>query len=341
MKSPLVCPVDVGYGYVKTLGFAPFSSVLVKTSSEAFFKNQDFIEGENPFLISFDGEVFALGETAMNTSRNPKTIMEGNKRWAAQEYKALMLGGIVRQLPKGNINVDIILVTGLPYLQSQNAEEVEGIKKEFTQSFKVNILEDRKVVTKTFKVVQTLVMSQPRGAYYGLLALTQKRIKNELALIADLGFKSLDYLVTQNGQETQESNGEDAIAGMERVYTSLIRELRTKGLPAVKPHELDCWLFEGKLDDYAQIIDDHLNKAAETIIGDIKEKLGAFWEKLSMVGAIYFVGGSAKRLQPYLEKNLNMRNVYFVDASQQLIVEGYGAYGRAVSRKTYGGVYSE
>jgi len=338
MRFPLVCGVDVGYGYVKSLKSVPFPSVIVKTSSADFFKSQDFIEAVNPFLISFDDCMYALGDTAMGMSRNPLTLMEGNQRWATNEFKALMLSGIVRQLPKGDLKEDIILVTGLPYLQSQNPSEVHGMKEAFTRSFKIGVIEDGRTITKDIRITQTLVVSQPRGAYYGLLSLTQKRIKGELALIADLGFKSLDYLVTQNGQETTESNGEDSIAGMERVYTALIRELRTKGLPSVKPHELDSWLFNNKLGDYAQIVESHLEKAADTIIHDIKEKLGALWEKIGMVGSIYFVGGSTERLKPYLEKKLNMSNVHFVTDSQQLVVEGYGAYGRAMYRKIYGGV---
>lgn len=338
MKFPLVCAVDVGYGYVKSLRSEPFPSVIVKTSPDSFFKSQDFIESENPFLISLENDVFALGETAMGMNRNPLTLMDGNERWATKEFKALMLSGIIKQLPRGDVSEDIILVTGLPYLQSQNPLEVHGMKETFTKTFKVGVVEGDRTATKEIRITKTFVMSQPRGAYYGLLSLTQKRIKGELALIADLGFKSLDYLVTQNGQETTESNGEDSIAGMERVYTSLIRELRTKGLPSVKPHELDSWLFNNRLGNYAQIVEKHLETASNTIIHDIKEKLGAFWEKVGMIGSIYFVGGSAKRLQPYLEKTLNMDNVYFVTDSQQLIVEGYGAYGRAIFRKLYGGV---
>lgn len=338
MKTPSLFCVDVGYGYTKPLKQKAFSSVVVETNTKDFFQTRDNIEGNNPFLISFDDKIYALGETAHQLTRNPSTIMERSERWKHKEYQALMLGGIIQQLPKGDIEESGVLVTGLPYLQSKNESEVNGLKKTFIREWRIATLEDNNIAIKKVNIVDVYVLSQPRGAYYSLLSLTGKRIKSETALICDLGFKSLDYLVTINGQETPDSNGEDSIAGMERVYTELIKLLRGKGLPAISPHEFDSWLSKGYLNQYTTTIENVLNRAAKTIINDIKFKLGTMWERIEMIGSIYFVGGSSKRLQPYLQKQLPDSNIYFAENSQQLIVEGYGAYGRAMLRKLYGGV---
>ncbi len=329
--------VDLGYGYVKTIGKNPFPSVVYKTTSSDFSRAQDFVDSSNPFLITYNNGVYALGETARASTSNPETIMEGNGRWESDAYVALMLGGIINQMPKGDVYEDIFLVTGLPYLQSKNIEEVNGLKNTFKRKFVIAVLENGKPVTKVLNIVDVHVLSQPRAAYYALLGMTGKRVKVGLALIADLGFKSLDYLVTSDGQETNESNGEDSIAGMERIYTTLIRDLRSEGLPAVKPHELDSWIEKGHLDKHKRLVDRHFKESSKIVVRDIKEKLGAFWERIELMGSIYFVGGSSKRLQPFLEEELPGVNVYFSENPQQLIVEGYAAYGRAMMNKLYGG----
>lgn len=328
--------VDLGYGYVKPLRQKPFPSVVHKTTASDFFNAQDSVESSNPFLISYNNSIYALGDTANTSTHNPSTIMDGNRRWESEVYIALMLGGILMQMPKGYVKEDIILSTGLPYLQSKNEEEINGLKETFKKEFTILTIEDGKQVCKVLNIKDVLVLSQPRAAYYALLPMTNKKIKEELALIADLGFKSLDYLVTSNGQETSESNGEDSVAGMERVYTSLIRELRSLGLPAVKLHEFDSWLSNNHLEKYSHIIDKSFETASKMIVNDMKEKLGSFWDRLTMIGSIYFVGGSSKRLQKYLVRELSGIRVYFADEPQQLIVEGYNAYGKAMMKQIGG-----
>lgn len=332
-----LCCVDTGYGYVKPLDRNPFPSVAFKTTAESFSSLQDIVETSNPFLVSFDKKIFALGETAVASTRNPITIMEVNNRWENDAYIALTLGGILKQLPLGNFSDEIFLVTGLPLIQSKSISEVEGLKRALKRKFEVLTVENGETVGKTIDIKEVHIISQPRSAYYSLLPVTHKRIRNELALIADLGFKTLDYLVVKDGQETGDSNGEDSIAGMERIYVSLIKELRSLGLPSVKPHEFDSWLSSGYLTKYSDIIEKHFENASKMVVADMKEKLGAFWDRLCLTGSIYFVGGSSKRLQKYLSEELSDFDIYFVDNPQQLIVSGYGAYGRAVMRKLYGG----
>ncbi|QKE56408.1 ParM family protein [Bacillus phage YungSlug] len=330
--------VDVGFGYVKALKQSPFPSVVVKTSYSSFFEKYDSVEVKEPFLICFGEEkVFALGQTAYSLTRNPTTMMDGYERWSTEEYEALLIGGIVKQMPKGDVSEEIVLVTGLPYLQSQSEDEVNGLMEHYTGNYEVVTIENGQLVQKKLKIVDVHVLSQPRGAYYSLLALTGKKIKGELALIADLGFKSLDYLVTTDGQETDDSNGEDSIGGMERTYTDIIRGLRSKGLPAIKPHEFDYWYDKGKLAKYNTDIEKGFNQAGKIIVADMKEKLGGFWDRVNAFGSIYFVGGSSQRLQQSLLKAIPTQNVFFSENSQQLIVEGFGAYGRAIMKKHYGG----
>lgn len=337
MLKPYVYPIDIGYGYVKLSGLQPFPSVVLEISEKDFVKSLDQMEDGSHFLIQTEDGTFAIGETALKLSRQAKPVLDDYKRWSTKEYKALLLAGIVKQFPVGDgLGRNVYLVTGLPYLQSTNIEEVEGLKKTFTKPFNVRILENGRMVNKRINIVRVDVLSQPRGAYYSLVSLTQRKIKEQYALIADLGFKSLDYLLLDKGQETDESNGEDAIAGMEIVYNNLIKELRSKGLPQVQPHEIDKWLQEGYLSKYQKELDFHFDKATKTIIEDMKRKLGAVWPRLELMGVIYFVGGSAQRLRPYFNVYLPNMNIYFInEGSQQLIVEGYGAYGRVMKDKLW------
>lgn len=336
MLKTYVCPIDVGYGYVKTLSCNPFPSVVLEIDEKDFLKVSD-VDNSEGFLIQTEDGTFAVGESALRLSRLAKPVLNDYQRWNTKEYKALLLAGIAKQFRESTPIPDIYLVTGLPYLQSTNPEEVEGLKQTYTRDFFVKVLENGNMVDKRINIVRVDVLSQPRGAYYSLVSITQKRIKEQYALIADLGFKSLDYLLLDNGQESDDSNGEDAIAGMEIVYSNLIKELRSKGLPQVQPHEIDRWLNEGYLNRYQKEVDYHFDLATKNIVEDMKRKLGTAWSRLELMGAIYFVGGSAQRLQQYFNKYLPNTNVFFINGgSQQLIVEGYGAYGRVIRNKVWG-----
>lgn len=337
MKPSIYC-VDVGYGFVKSLSQKPFPSVVVEINVNEFFKGQDGVELGNPFIVGTEDGTYAVGETAISISRSPVTLMEGRNRWEGKEYKALLLSGIAKQMPSGDLTQDVFLVTGLPYLQSNNKEEVEGLKRTFTKQHRVHIMEDGKAVCKNINIVRVDVLSQPRGAYYSLVGLTQKRIKQQTALIADLGFKSLDYLLLNDGQESGESTGEDAIAGMEVIYKNMLRDLRSEGAPQIALHEMDKWIDRGYLQKYDNIIKRHFSKASKLVAQDIKEKFAPVWSRLELIGAIYFVGGSSQRLQPYLQQYFLNIPVIFAENSQQLVVDGYGAYARAVHRKNWGEV---
>lgn len=328
-----ITAVDVGYGFTKPFNRLPFPSVVENTTISRFNTAQDNIEIGNPMLISVDGQNYALGSTALAMSSNPNAILENHKRWDSPEYKALMLAGIAQQLPPGTIEADVYLVTGLPYLQSKDKNEVNGLQKQFTGDFKIIHYENGRPVAKYIRIKRVDVLSQPRGAYYALVGLTERRIKNQLALVSDLGFQSLDYLLLDNGQESDDSNGEDSVAGMGRIYTNLMRELRSAGAPPLRIHEIDRWIDQGFLQKYSAEIHEAFDNGAKAIVKDMKDKLGAVWKRLELAGYVYFVGGSATRLKPYLEKYMGGMRVVFAQNSQQLIVAGYHAFGRAMAKK--------
>lgn len=205
----LVASVDVGYSNVKIAtqhkdGREPMAWQVSPAGAGALGKLTASLNGARSLgsgvHVVLDGEDYVALVDPRNLQLHERPLHEDYPR--SMEYRALFLGALEK------IGAQRIgrLVTGLPVIQAQNKALRQRLETQLSGTHTI-----RPGVTVTVDAVS--VLPQPVGAWLSFLHANPRYRRADMrAMVFDVGFYSVDYVVLDNGKLSDVSSGSSLLA---------------------------------------------------------------------------------------------------------------------------------
>lgn len=289
-----VMGIDIGYSNLKIAGsevgtkavrtrVLPSGAGPVSDLPMRLGKHQD---DRDAIVVDIDGEPWVAG---VDQSRLETTVRDLHADFpATSAYRALFLAAL---LTSERTSVGRV-VTGLPVSQFLDANAREKLRGRLTG--------DHQVSTKrSVKVVETVVVPQPFGAYLDLVSthpdvesLTDARI-----VVLDPGFYSVDWIAIENGELRKSNSGTSrrAMSMLIETANTLIQEDHGGGAGVSR---LERAVREGKTTSpvFGQPVElaPYLERAGGAVAHEaLKEMRQNFRNDERAVDLVLIVGGGA------------------------------------------------
>lgn len=196
---PIVRAIDVGYGNTKyvdkrlfnqnrDIGCAIFPSLAPKAVNSSYAMSDSFREKRDTSRVLVNGAEYEVGPDsalALSGSESGRVLLEGYCE--TETYRALVYGAMLRM----DVERIDILVLGLPM-----STWTSKSKKDFLVNVMTGVHE---VASGRFvHVERCIVAPQPLGGFYdhGIRNSTIQHMKDEMNLVIDPGFYTLDWLTS-------------------------------------------------------------------------------------------------------------------------------------------------
>lgn len=238
-------------------------------------------------------------------------------------YYILTLFAIAKEVEKCGIyqpNLEIELAVGLPPAYFKNNKDafaeylVRGQKEvDFTHNGKEYHI----------KITKALVFPQAYGAIVNCF---EEVMKMPLVLVVDIGGYTVDTLVLKNGTLDM-SYCKSYSEGIIKMYGDINDVLNSEFGSTLDEGSIDKAL-DGSFDSLPQTVIDTIKQCAENRSDRILKLLGEKINGFSLM-PVYFTGGGAQLLKPYLMKSGKVSNAKFIE-SQSANAEGYFTMANAL-----------
>ena len=322
VNAKLFKTFDIGYGYLK---FLADNGIVKKEKAVIALLGESLNEGElskDIKIITVDGVDYIIGDGVYKLNRKPITANETENRANNIVYKVLGLYALAQSgIPAGE---KATILTGLPFM---NMDEKEQVVKAFKG------VHDIKLNGKAMQlnIEEVLVTPQGLGAFYSLLRQRGTKVLSKKFLLSDLGFHTINHLPIANGDINKETVYTNRDLGIQHAYKTIAAKVNLQFKKNYSFYDVDDLLDNGvEINDkegkrFEPIIDfDYVKEALRGYAKDVWEDVVNKYSgaELESFDEIIFSGGTAKRVETYLEEE---RKYYcsVLDDPQDAQVIGY------------------
>lgn len=283
--------IDVGYGYTKVIYGEDYERIIfpsISTKAEIF----DGIEKDyGNFLFEYNGKKSFIGDAAMRSrSKFIRSAFEGD-RVNSDTYQDLFLCGLAAALKEDS---EVKIVTGLPInafkLYREDIEKFKG--RHFVKINNKDIL---------IHIKEIRCIPQPLGTYIRFLQ-SHPEIQNQLILIVDIGFKTTDLLIVDHDIPLPASQSINF--GMSDVARTIVDEVNKETDSNYTINQVDALIDNGYVYmGFKKEINESLLESTMTQLADgIWNRVQELYPDYKNFEHIIFTGGTAKRLEKYIDK---------------------------------------
>lgn len=299
---------DVGYGNLKISAFDPKTNetqviVLPVGAGPAAKASKSIGDGRpdvgDGAMVYIDGEQWVAGVSPLEIqdfARPTHTNYPKTREYLALYYAALS------KLPSNQIAV---LVVGLPVSQFYEGRHDGSVKALQDRLQGEHYLGPNRKVS----VRQVVVVPQPAGAYTDLIQIdpTLADDKDRVALVADVGFFSSDFVIFRSGKVDDQSSGSSTDA-TSRIIEDAARQISaTNGHIRLSPARLESAIRSNR--DVLSVGDKEIafkpyvaaaaNEVAERVMSRIFSSLRS---QPDMIDVVALAGGGASLFEPAVRR---------------------------------------
>lgn len=324
--SPIILPLDVGYGFTKfgrlnpdkddaDLEYMSFASIAplgspTESNTMGIFDERDTV------VVNISGNHYEVGPDAIDieSSENSRSLNE--QYIFTEQYKALCYGAFHYMLETMDSNVIDLLVVGLPN-KSQNSVKLKDMLKG----------EHKITDTESIIIKDVLVLSQPYGGFrYAISHPDYAYLNDEYNLLIDPGFLTVDFL-TSNGKKIIEKRSDTYPAGVSKILNNIAESISALiGKKYTNINQIDKALASKKqiikIAGVEYPLEDHKRSASNTIesaITQMRNVVGDF----SDIENIILVGGGSYVFEKKLKQHFPTHNLIKLESAQFANAKGF------------------
>ena len=322
--SKIVRAIDLGWGFTKftvqspsgEMGFGMIPSLAPRHSGVDL--GGVLLGRRKTVVVTVQGTSYEVGEDSgdIDPSDNTRNLNSDSFVFADQ-YKAVFLGALHAMATP---SIDL-LVLGLPLMNMRLSDDVRKMA-----------IGKHEVEGRIFEVRDVVVLGQPVGGLQYCLGLSDvegfKELHDEVSLIIDPGYLTLDFLVA-NGSRPIDSRSGAHTGGVSKVLRTMADSISTRyGLKFDNLSVIDKALRKNKLKINGEIvpINPHIIDAKSVIEGSV-----AYVKNLVGSGAdidnIILIGGGAFIYQKTLQQAYPRHKILTAPNSQFANVMGFYSAG--------------
>jgi plasmid segregation protein ParM len=289
---------DIGNGFVKSKSSsatAVFPSVIATEQGALSF---DGFNSGDDFVIEFESNRYAVGETAWKLGRMRTTAMD-RSRVESDFYRILFAASLVAVVRKSG-PLSVIISLPITWYSSRAI-----MKKRLAGEYVVYFNGKRFV----YEIAETDMRIVPEG--FGTLAglildkdapLEVKPLMRGRVGVVDIGTKTTDFILFDELELIPAKSG-GIDSALSDVWRSVREEIGKIYGRTLELHEVDRaitsghFMQKGKQENIAALRDRALHALASAVAGEIV----SLWSGGNEVDAIVLTGGGAPLIRPYLQ----------------------------------------
>lgn len=296
-QAPHYVSIVVGNGYTKARSGnkrKSFSSVIAPEQGGIKF---DGLKSSSDFIVSFQGQRFAIGESAYSLSQI-QTVRMDRSRIGTDFYKQLFVAALISVVPEGG---DIVAIITLPLSWYDKRDD---IKNDLKNAYEV------KVGSKTISYNVTDVRAVPEG--FGVLCYS---MIDDNGIIVDESFGQRPVGVVEIGTGTTDLSFFDGLKinrgksaglphGLAEVWLGIGAEISSRLGRDLELHDVDNIIAAGGFYDYQKWveIEPYIATYMPTLADYIQGQVGLRWgERGREASTILVAGGGCTPLYDYFD----------------------------------------
>lgn len=315
--------IDFGNGNIKIT--ADGKNVEVIPAVYSYTSNSCFSLTTYDDVFKMNEREVIIGNEAMSLPGRKIGVVNSEndlKRYEENSYYDMIFNSILLHFKCRDIKVKKILC-GLPNAHYKSASKI--IKNKLEKTKKVNLKHNNKECS--IKINKVVVLPQPIGTYFHLLAQNKINVDDNKILIIDGGFGTVDITEIENGHIADSFGNE---LGVRQLLSTMYSTLKDKW-PGIQytVYELDKVLknqsfkYGGKVISLDEVNISELKELQlEKILTTVREK----YAYLEIFDLVIFTGGLAKLLEQQINSK-KQKNYMVLKDSQTANVKGFYFFG--------------